>query len=109
MANLHLDKPWRTLVDALPNIRGQLGVFQLANAKFEIIFIGCAGAREPFGLKSAVETASARCNTAVHLRYEITSSYVTRYRELLMLYQAKHGNLPQDNPTERLGRLSPSS
>ncbi len=109
MAGLHLDKPWRSIVEALPSIRGHLGVFQLANARFEIIFIGCAGGREPFGLKSAIETASARCSTAVHLRYEITSSYLTRYRELLMLYQAEHDDLPQDNPTERLGRLSPSS
>ena len=97
------------MAEALPSIRGHLGVFQLANADFMIVYMGYAGGREPFGLKSAIETARLRCPTAVHLRYEITSSYQTRYRELLMLYQASHGKLPQDNSPMRLGRLSPAS
>ena len=50
---LRLDKPWRPLtaevVDRLP---GQLGVYQIADAKGTIVYIGQAGARTAFGLRS---------------------------------------------------------
>ena len=44
---------------------------------------------------------------ATQVRFEITTSYMSRYKELLMLHQADHGSLPLHDPRVRLGRLSP--
>ena len=44
---------------------------------------------------------------ACQIRIEITASYLSRYRELLMLHKAYHGELPPENPNIPLGRLSP--
>jgi len=42
---------------------------------------------------------------------EVTMQYLSRYEELLMVYQADFGDLPEDNranPPNDLGRLSPA-
>ena len=47
---LRLDKPWRPLsVEEATRLPGQLGVYQVADAKGTVLFIGHAGARAPFG------------------------------------------------------------
>lgn len=103
---LRLDKPWRTR-DEAGRLPGQLGVFELADATGNVLFIGVADARSLFGLRSAVADAFAAVAGAVQFRVESTSSYHTRYRELLMVYQADHGTLPVANAPMRLGRLHP--
>jgi len=58
---LRLDKPWRPLtaevVDRLP---GQLGVYQIADAKGTIVYIGQAGARTAFGLRSELQREASQ-------------------------------------------------
>ena len=53
---IRLDKPWTALtaasVKALP---GQLGVYQLADPEGEIFYIGYAGGRSLFGLRSELQ------------------------------------------------------
>lgn len=44
-------KPWRDLEDALVGVHGQLGVFALADAKDNTLFIGYAGGGRLSGLK----------------------------------------------------------
>ena len=86
-----------------------MGVFELADAKGEVIFIGYAGGRSLFGLRGELGKL-LRHSSATQFRYEITTAYLTRYQELLMLFVADHGRLPADNegrPLPRLGRLSP--
>ena len=86
-----------------------MGVFELANDKGEIIFIGYAGGRSLFGLRGELGKL-LRHSKATQFRYEITTAYLTRYQELLMVFMADHGRLPADNegrPLPRLGRLSP--
>lgn len=86
-----------------------MGVFELANDKGEIIFIGYAGGRSLFGLRGELGKL-LRHSQATQFRYEITTAYLTRYQELLMVFMADHGRLPADNegrPLPRLGRLSP--
>jgi len=100
-------KPWRDLEDALVGVHGQLGVFALADAKDNTLFIGYAGGRTPFGLKGEITDQLQTTEGAVRARIEITTSYLSRYRECLMFYQAQFGCLPPLNPPERLGRLSP--
>jgi hypothetical protein len=109
---IRIEKPWIELapetVAALP---GQLGVYQLADAKGQVVLIGFAGGRSRLGLRSELERAlTERPAGASHFCYEVNQQYTSRYRELLMLHVADHGSLPVANradPPFGLGRLSP--
>jgi hypothetical protein len=110
---IRLEKPWIELTaQAVKALPGQLGVYQLADAKGRVVSIGFAGGRSLFGLRSELERAlRERPAGATQFRYEINQQYTTRYQELLMLHVADHGSLPEVNtadPPARLGRLSPS-
>ena len=103
---IRLDKPWRWLETAA-GLPGQLGVFELADEAGRVRYIGYAGGRSPFGLRSEVSAAAQRIPEARRFRFEVTTAYLTRYRELLMAHRAAHGSLPPHNePMPRLGRLS---
>jgi hypothetical protein len=107
---LRLEKPWRELnegeIAALP---GQLGVFQLANPAGEVVYIGYAGGRELFGLRSAIAYHHRLATGgATRFRYEVNMQYQSRYRELLMLHVTDNGKLPVANEHEHpvhLGRI----
>lgn len=109
---IRMEKPWLDLapaaVEALP---GQLGVYQLADAEGRVVYIGFAGGRSLFGLRSELERAlRERPAGATRFRIEVNQQYTSRYQELLMLHVADHGSLPVVNaadPPPRLGRLSP--
>ncbi|MEQ8859978.1 MAG: hypothetical protein RIC56_15145 [Pseudomonadales bacterium] len=109
--SLTLDKPWRSRreppgdLDALP---GHMGVFELGDAAGGVLFVGYAGGRSRFGLRGEIAAALERLPAATAFRYEVTTSYLTRYQELLMVHRAATGELPPDNaPMPGLGRLSP--
>jgi hypothetical protein len=103
---LHLDKPWLELTaERVQRLPGQMGVFQLGDEGGAVLYIGFAGGRSLFGLRSELEK---RLGTAPRFRYEVNNQYQTRWRELLMLHQASHGELPamnQHEPLPKLGRL----
>ncbi len=106
--SIRLEKPWQAL-ERLDDLPGHLGVFQLGNADGEVQYIGYAGGRSQYGLRSAIPDAVANVATATSYRLEITTAYLTRYQELLMVHQADHGRLPRANdPVDNLGRLSPA-
>lgn len=100
----------RAVVDALP---GQLGVYEIADADATIIKIGYAGGLEPFGLRSALGTEldNRAADGSFEFRLEFTHAYLTRWQELLMVYQATHGELPIEcrELITPLGRLNPGS
>lgn len=104
--SIRLDKPWLALdADSLARVRGQLGVYELGDAQGEIVFIGYAGGRSRFGLRGELQ---AHLGQASRFRFEVNMSYLTRYRELLMAFEADHGRLPERNARpQRLGRLRP--
>jgi hypothetical protein len=108
---LRPDKPWTDLTpEAAALLPGQLGVYQIADPGGEIVRIGFAGGRSPFGVRSELQRALGAYATGHKFRVEINMQYMTRYYELLMLHQADTGALPRDNaanPPARLGRLSP--
>jgi hypothetical protein len=107
---IRLEKPWRPLTsEAIATLPGQLGVFELADDAARVLYIGYAGGRSLFGLRSEVGRARARAPDARCFRCEITMQYLTRHQELLMLHVADHGAVPEGNRGEelRLGRLSP--
>ena len=107
---VRLDKPWMPLTDenvaALP---GHVGVYQLADAAGEIVYIGVAGGRSPFGLKGALSGALQTPPAgAKQFRYEVNMAYYTRHIELLQAYRHDHGRLPIGNldiNETSLGRL----
>ena len=105
---IRMTKPWMSVDEAMSRLRGHLGVFQLADADGNVLFIGYAGGKDIYGLKGVVSDALAACAEAVQVRYEITTAYHTRYRELLMVHIADHGELPMEIPPIKLGKLSPA-
>ncbi|MEI6200317.1 MAG: hypothetical protein WCP68_00020 [Enhydrobacter sp.] len=109
---LRLDKPWKPLTaEEATRLPGQLGVYQIADATGAILFIGEAGARSPFGLRSELQRQAAERTAGCQFRVEVNQQYRSRWLELLMLHKADHGALPADNaknPPPNLGRLSPA-
>jgi hypothetical protein len=109
---IRMEKPWVELTpEAVAALPGQLGVYQLADAEGQVVYIGFAGGRSLFGLRGELERALAeRPAGAARFRTEVNQQYTTRHLELLMLHVADHGSLPvvnAANPPPRLGRLSP--
>jgi hypothetical protein len=107
---IRLTKPWQALNEAaLRGLPGQLGVYQLGDAEGRVLYVGYAGGRSLFGLRSAVAEAWKQVGAAAtRFRCEVNQQYLTRYQELLMLHVADHGALPPENrDTPALGRLSP--
>lgn len=110
---LRLEKAWESIDATLAGearapLHGEMGVYQLADAAGEVIFIGYAGGASPFGLRGEIAAFEERAPDAVSVRFEITTAYLSRYQELLMLHVADHGGLPRCNPAQQLGRLSPA-
>ena len=109
---LRLDKPWQPLTaETATRLPGQLGVYQIADAEGRILFIGEAGARAPFGLRSELQREASERGPGHQFRVEVNQQYRTRWFELLMVHKADHGSLPPDNeknPPINLGRLSPA-
>ncbi len=110
---VRMDKPWLPLIEAYARLRGNMGVFQLADASGEVIYIGFAGGRAQYGLGGEVRDLAAQLPQATRVRWEVTTAYQSRFRELLSVHQADHQALPAANVTlghlpGRLGRLSPA-
>jgi hypothetical protein len=110
--SIRLAKPWLELTpEAVKALPGQLGVYQLADPEGRVVYIGFAGGRSLFGLRSELERAlRERPGGAARFRTEVNQQYTSRHLELLMLHVADYGSLPVVNaadPPVRLGRLSP--
>ena len=68
---LHLEKPWLELTpERVKKLSGQMGVFQLGNESGEVVYIGFAGGKSLFGLRSEVEK---RIGAAPRFRYEVNN------------------------------------
>ena len=105
--SIRLDKEWIAVSEAMRRLKGNMGVFQLADSNKEIIYIGFAGAKSYFGLKGEVLKSSEQFDETVFVRWEVTTGYWSRYKELMMIYQFDHEQGPKENKTINLGRLSP--
>ena len=104
-----LEKPWIPSERLNEVLAGHMGVFQLANDNDQIIFIGFAGGKSPGGLKHEVTKMLARSPDAESFRYEITTSYWSRFKELMALHWAEHKSYPQLNNRTQVGRISPTT
>lgn len=102
---------WTPLEAAhIAEVGGYMGVYQLRSLDRQVVFVGYAGGRSVLGLRGELADALAAWpDRALAFRFEITTTYLSRYQELLMAHLADHGSLPIDNPESAadLGRLSP--
>lgn len=104
---VRLDKPWAALTpEAARDVGGYLGVYELADASGDVVYIGYAGGASRFGLGGVLGEHAARGDAEL-FRYEVTSAYLSRHRELLMVHLADHGRLPAGNFDEQghVGRV----
>lgn len=107
---LHMSKPWVALTEpSIESLPAQLGVYEIADQQQVMTKIGFAGGTEPFGMRTAL--ARELAGGGAFFRHEFTHGYMTRWQELLMVYEADHGALPPGNQEQagRLGRLSPGA
>ncbi len=110
---VRMTKAWTALTpENVKRLTGQLGVYQLADDRGGVVFIGFAGGRSLFGLRGELETALQEPPAgATQFRVEVNQQYTTRYQELLMAHVHDCGDVPVGNrgkPLPRLGRLSPN-
>ena len=103
-----LEKPWIPSERLNEVLAGHMGVFQLANDNSQIIFIGIAGGKSPGGLKHEVAKMLATFPYAESFRYEITTSYWSRFKELMALHWSEHKSYPQLNGQTQVGLISPT-
>lgn len=112
---IRMTKPWRPLTaDVVTPLQAQLGVYEIADEDGQVLFIGFAGGRALFGLRSELTAEIEKQRPgAAQFRCEVNQQYWSRHHELLMAYKADHGHLPRDNEAGEarpasIGRLSPA-
>lgn len=100
-----LNKAWtEASAAALGHLPGALGVFELRSSDGEISFIGFAGGRTRYGLRSAISDSIDLLRAAGDgpdgFRYEVNQMYLTRYVEVLEKYIQATGDIPPGNKAE---------
>lgn len=107
-----MQSPWLPLdAEHVAAVGGYMGVYELASGDGEVVFIGYAGGRSVFGLRGELAGAlEASRGRQLRFRTEVTTTYLSRYKELLMAHLADHGSVPAENSDSPrdLGRLSPA-
>lgn len=112
MGGLGIRGEWRPLTaEAVAKLPGSLGVYEVGDAGGNALYIGYAGGRSLFGLRSGLGDYLARhSRQEAQFRVELNMQYMSRWNELLMDHQSRHGALPPHNPEEdafALGHLGP--
>lgn len=97
--------PWQAFDPAtVDELSGSEGIYQLADAERNVIYVHYAGGREPFGFRGRLarhfsedETNPVIRAKATYFRYEVCFSYLGRWKEVLGRYFEEHGTLPEAN------------
>lgn len=78
-----IKKSWQTWQAGVEGtIPGNLGVFEIGDADGNVLEVGFAGARSPFGLRGVLSERFAHPGEARLFRYEVNQMYRTRFIEL---------------------------
>ena len=109
---VRLNKIWQALTrENVSRVAGHMGVYQLADGAGEVMFIGVAGGASPFGLRGELEShLSEKAAETEQFRFEITTAYHSRFRELVQVYLNDYGHLPPSNQNldaSAFGRVRP--
>jgi hypothetical protein len=106
MSGLAIRAPWQDLdTAATAALPAATGVFEIERDG-SVIRVGYAGARSLFGLRGVLTDLAAH-EPGAHFRAEVTTAYLSRWRELLGAHLAEHGALPPGNAAEQPARLRP--
>jgi len=101
---------WTRLdADSVKSIPGTVGVYEIADTDYVIVDIGYGGGLSTFGLRGRIMEWLEK-EGAWWFRYEVTTAYLSRFNELAMVYQARHGALPREFQDQGIliqGRLQP--
>lgn len=114
VSGLGIREAWRPLTEAaIADLPATLGVYEIGDADGSTLYIGYAGGRSLFGLRSALgDYLAGYAGQGTQFRVELNMQYISRWKELLMDHRSRHGVLPPLNPAEdafALGRLGPQS
>ena len=105
-----MSKPWRPLTEAEVNrVGGWTGVYELGDANGAVVYVGVAGGKSLFGLRSELQRHLRSPGAPAQFRFEVNAQYTTRWKELLMAHVATSGDVPvlnRDEALPTLGRLS---
>lgn len=98
MRGLDIRNGWQSLtVSNARRVEAAVGVYELRD-RSGIVRIDYAGARSRLGLRGELlAMASTDAAAGVEFRSEVTTTYLTRWAELLGLHLARHGTLPVGN------------
>ncbi len=97
---------WRSL-DRLPAARGrdpQPGVYELADAERNIIYIGMSARDVPGRLRQHLARPGCIRERAVYWRSEFSRVPAAREAQLLAQFRERHGRLPRCNTGQPLER-----
>lgn len=91
-------KPWiQPTEDSIRAIPAVVGVYEIADAEGNLLYIGQAGGREPFGLRTRIalhfggdDPNAVLRERAAQFRWEANQQYTTRRLEMLMQFQRDH-------------------
>ena len=113
-------KPWiQPSEESIRAIPAVLGVYEIADAEGNLLYIGQAGGREPFGLRTRMalhfggdDPNPVLRERAAQFRWESNQQYTSKRLEMLMQFQRDEGvEWPPAHPagdwrdTPQLGRL----
>lgn len=121
-------KPWiQPTAESIRAIPAVVGVYEIADAEGNLLYIGQAGGREPFGLRTRIalhfgfdpggdDPNAVLRERAAQFRWEANQQYTTKRLEMLMQFQRDHSDdggteWPPAHPagdwrdTPQLGRL----
>ena len=113
-------KPWiEPSAESIRAIPAVVGVYEIADAEGHLLYIGQAGGREPFGLRTRIALHFSGDNPnsvlrarAALFRWEANQQYTTKRLEMLMQFQRdERVEWPPAHPagdwrdTPQLGRL----
>ncbi len=117
-------KPWvLPSPESIRAIPAVVGVYEIADAEGNLLYIGQAGGREPFGLRTRIalhfggdDPNAVLRERAARFRWEANQQYTTKRLEMLMQFQRDHSGdggieWPPAHPagdwrdTPQLGRL----
>ncbi len=84
-------------------LAGSNGIYEIADEAFHVLYVGYAGSRARYGLRGKIvehfserETDPDIGGRARYFRYEVTSSYLSRWTEVIGRYN-EMGVLPPAN------------
>jgi hypothetical protein len=106
VSGLDIRAPWRPLDAATAaTLPPATGVYEIEHDG-AVVYVGYAGARSMFGLRGVVAGRVAD-HPGARFRAEVTTAYLSRWRELLGAHLGGRGTVPTGNVGDQPAGLRP--